>query len=86
LSGEVKLFSLKDLTAKAFIDKLERLIEREGPPRYIIGDSAKQFLGEAMKELLIKYDIEFEASTAYRHQGNAKWKIKPRQRRSYCTQ
>ncbi len=69
-SGEVKLFSFRDLTARAFVDKLERLIEREGPPIIIIGDSAKQFLGESMKEPLIKYDISSEASTAYRHQGN----------------
>jgi hypothetical protein len=71
LSGSLKLFGLPDLTASKFVEKFEKRMESEGNPEYIVGDSAAQFLGEAMKQMTTKMGAEFLPSKSYRHQGNA---------------
>jgi hypothetical protein len=67
----VRLFSLVDLTAKLYLEKLEKKLESEGNPEIIIGDSAGQFLGTAMERYKEKTGVEFIPSVAYHHQGNS---------------
>ena len=70
-SGEMKLFSLVDLSAVAFLEKLEKKLEPEGNPEGYVGDSAKQFLGTAMDSFLLRKGAKFFPSSANRHQGNS---------------
>ncbi len=57
-SKKTYLFSLNSLRAEEFVEKFERkVIDDVGPPRYVVGDSAKQFLSMVMKDFSLKHNF-----------------------------
>ncbi len=70
-SREVSLISMPDLLASTAIKTLNDIIlDIKGTPEIIIGDSAKQFLGEEFSKFCMENLISYQPSAAYNHQSN----------------
>ena len=70
-SKAIVMEDMNDLRSKTFIDIFRnRVLVEKSTPRVVIGDSAKQFLGNEWTGFCVVNDIEFRNSLPYHHQAN----------------
>jgi len=61
---------LEEATEKVILDFLEGITTHFGPPRTIILDNAKAFLGAKIADFALRYGIYLKTSSNYYPQGN----------------